>query len=273
MPDNHSMPAKILFFGDTVGKPGRLVLLKAVPELREKYDPDFVIVNVENIAHGKGVTANALNELASLDIDVYTSGNHAFDKAEFSKRAFEITPNLIRPANYIGDFPGKGFVRAEKNGHNLLVMNLNATVFFEKQFPGQISSPFQAFDEIFSAQKKAGEIVFVDFHSEATSEKRAFGFYADGRASMVCGTHTHVATADWQILPKGEAFVSDAGMCGALNSVLGVPIQNSLEIFLGGKFSFEVEESNPIMVNALYAEIGADGRALKVEKIYKEYIL
>ncbi len=264
---------KILFFGDTIGKPGRRALQKAIPEFRESHKPDFLIVNAENIAHGKGVTEKALGELSGLGVDAYTSGNHAFDKAELSTQAFANVPNLIRPANYIADFPGKGFIRIEKGGMSLLAVNLNARVFFEKQFPGQIGNPFLEFDAIIGREKKPGDIVFVDFHSEATSEKRAFGFYADGRASMVCGTHTHVATADWQILPKGEAFVSDVGMNGAKNSVLGVPIKNSLEIFLGGKFSFEVEESGPIMVNAMFAEIGQDGRAAKVEKIYKEYIM
>lgn len=268
--DINSKTVKILFFGDTIGKPGRKVLAQAIPELRRAYNPDFVVVNVENIAHGKGVTVNAVSELSALGVDAYTSGNHAFDKRDLSKEAFETINNLIRPANYVGDFPGKGFLRLEKNGVNFLVVNLNAKVFFQNQFPGEISSPFSEFDKIISEHKRPGDIVIVDFHSEATSEKRAFGFYADGRASLVCGTHTHVATADLQILPKGTAYVSDVGMSGALNSILGVPIQNSLEIFLGGKFVFEVEENNPIMVNAVFAEISA-GKAVKVEKIYKEY--
>lgn len=269
MPGKNPQLMKILFFGDIIGKPGRRALLAALPAIREKYKPDFVVVNVENIAHGKGVTVNSIQELAPLDIDVYTSGNHVFDKGELTAESFKKFPNLIRPGNYIGDFPGQGSIRVEKNGQGYLIINLNATVFFENQFEGKIGSPFEEFDKILAREAKPGDLVFVDFHSEATSEKRAFGFYCDGRASLVAGTHTHVPTADLQILPKGTGYVSDVGMCGSLNSVIGVPVQNSLQIFLGGAFKFEVEEQNPIMVNAVYAEV-ENGRAVKVEKIYQE---
>jgi hypothetical protein len=265
------MPVKVLFFGDTIGKSGRAALLKELPAIRERYQPDFVIVNVENITHGKGVSSKAIHELDQLDIDVYTSGNHAFDKGQFSAEAFKDIPNLIRPSNYGSVLPGKGFVRVEKNGKSLLAINLNAQVFFEKQFPTEISSPFMEFDTIWKAEHQNKEAVFIDFHSEATSEKRAMGFYTDGRASLVCGTHTHVATADLQILPNGTGYISDVGMTGALNSILGVPVQNSLDLFLGNtsKLVFEVEEQNPIMINAVYAEI-EDGKAVAVEKIYRE---
>lgn len=261
--------AKLIFFGDTIGKPGRKALLAALPAIREEYRPDFVVVNVENIAHGKGVTAKALKELEDLKIDAYTSGNHVYDKGDLSNEAFDLYPNLIRPANYGSDLSGKGFVRIEKNGQGYLIINLNAQVFFEKQFGGQISSPFQEFDKIIEEYKKSGDIVFLDFHSEVTSEKRAMGFWSDGRASLVCGTHTHVATADLQILPKGTGYISDTGMNGAKYSVLGVPIQNSLDLFMTGKFVFEVEDKNPIMVNAVFAEFDKQS-CIKVERIYRE---
>lgn len=261
---------KIIFFGDAIGKPGRKALLKVVPEVREKYKPDFVIANVENLAHGKGVTLSTMAELDELKIDAYTSGNHIFDKKEFAAEVFNKYPNLVRPGNYVGDFPGKGWVRIEKDGQGYLIINLNAKVFFDKQFPGGILSPFEEFDKIIADQKRSGDVVFVDFHSEVSSEKKAFGFYVDGKASLVCGTHTHTPTADLRILPKGTGHVSDVGMIGAVNSVLGAPIQNSLAIFLGGKFVYEVEESNPIMVNAVYAEIDDNGLATKVEKFYTE---
>jgi metallophosphoesterase (TIGR00282 family) len=268
------MLAKILFFGDTIGKPGRKALLKELPNIRKEYNPDFVIVNVENVTHGKGVTLNSLAELEPLDIDVYTSGNHAFDKGEFSAQAFREKQNLIRPENYGNGVPGKGFVRLEKNGKSLLAINLNAKVFFETQFGGEISSPFEEFDKIYTAEHKEGDAIFIDFHSEATSEKRAMGFYTDGRASLVCGTHTHVATADLQILPKGTGYVSDVGMNGALNSILGVKVQNSLNLFLGKtpRLEFDIEEDGLMMVNAVYAEI-ENGLATKVEKIYREVII
>ncbi len=259
---------KILFFGDIVGKTGRKALRLVLPQLVSQYKPDFIVANVENLAHGKGVTLSTMSDVDDLGIDVYTSGNHIFKK-DMAEEVFAKYPNLIRPENYSGDFPGHGFYRIEKNGQGYLVIDLNATVFFQGQFPAEIKNPFTEFDRLISEQKKPGDIVIVDFHSEASSEKKAFGFYVDGRAAMVCGTHTHVPTADLRILPKGTAHVSDVGMLGAVNSVLGAPIKNSLALFLGGKFVYDVEESNPIMVNGVYAEV-ENGLAIKAEKIYKE---
>ncbi|MDB4939799.1 MAG: hypothetical protein JWO40_224 [Candidatus Doudnabacteria bacterium] len=261
---------KIVFFGDAIGKPGRKALLKVVPEVREKYNPDFIIANVENLAHGKGVTPSTMAELDILHIDAFTGGNHIFEKKDLAQEVFDKYSNLIRPGNYQGNFPGKGWYRTEKNGQGYLIINLNAKVFFAEHYFGGISSPFEEFDKIIADQKRAGDVVFVDFHSEVSSEKKAFGFYVDGRASLVCGTHTHTPTADLRILPKGTGHVSDVGMIGAVNSVLGVPVESSLAIFLGGKFVYEVEESNPIMVNAVYAEINEQGLATKVEKFYTE---
>jgi len=261
---------KIIFFGDAIGKPGRKALLKVLPEVRAKYNPDFIIANVENLAHGKGVTLSTMAELDPLHIDAYTGGNHIFDKRDLTEAVFAKYPNLIRPANYVGEFPGKGWVRIEKDGQGYLIINLNAKVFFNESFFGGIRNPFEEFDRLILEHKKEGDVVFVDFHSEVSSEKKAFGFYVDGRASLVCGTHTHTPTADLRILPKGTGHVSDVGMIGAVNSVLGVPFENSLAIFMGGKFVYEVEESNPIMLNAVYAEINEQGLATKVEKIYTE---
>lgn len=260
---------KILFFGDAIGRPGRKALNKIMPELKEKYTPDLIVANVENLAHGKGVTLKTMAEIDQLGIDVYTSGNHVFDKGELSTEAFNKYPNLIRPQNYKGNLPGKGYYRLEKDGQGYLVINLNAMVFTDRRFPDGFENPFEGFDQIIAHQKRLGDIVLVDFHSELSSEKKAFGFYCDGRAHVVCGTHTHVPTADLRILPKGTAHVSDVGMIGALNSVLGVPIESSLSIFLRGKFVYEVEESNPIMVNAVYVEVEND-KAIAVEKIYRE---
>lgn len=260
---------KILFFGDVVGKPARRALAKELPKIRQELEPDLVVANVENLAHGKGVTVSTIKELDALGIDAYTSGNHVFDKGELSTQAFESHANIIRPANYIGNFPGRGFTRIQKGGQSYLLINLNATVFFEKQFWGEIGSPFREFDRIMADVYKEGDIVFVDFHSEATSEKRAFGFYADGRANLVVGTHTHVPTADLQILPKGTGYVSDVGMVGPLNSVLGVPIENSWQLFLGGKFVYDVEERGPVMINGVYAQI-ENGSVISIQKIYRE---
>ena len=276
------MTSRVLFFGDIIGRPGRKALAKVLPELRAQYKPDAVVANVENTAHGKGITVSVLDELAPLGIDAYTSGNHIFSKGELTYAAFDKFTNAVRPANYQvdqltshavftehGSFPGRGWYRFEKNGQGYLVLNLNGQIFFEKQFAGRITSPFVEFDSLYEQYAKPGDVVLVDFHAEATSEKRAFGYYADGRASLVLGTHTHVPTADAQLLPKGTGYVTDVGMVGAVNSVLGVPIASSLAVFRGEKFVYEIEERNPIGVNVVLADL--DGaRCTKIEKLYLE---
>ena len=292
--------SKILFVGDIVGKPGRNALRQVLPLWKEQYKPDAVIVNVENMAHGKGVTEATMANIEDLGIDCYTSGNHVFDKGEMSAACFEKYPSLIRPVNYTSltdkenqklPVPGYGYYRFSKtlicpsDGHLLpegeegnikdqqfLVINLNASVFFEKQFHGEISNPFLAIDQILIDQAQKGDIIVVDFHSEATSEKVAMGFYCDGRTTAVLGTHTHVPTADARVLPKGTAYISDVGMTGPLNSVLGVKIANVLPKFLDPsvKFVNEPEENGPVMVNGVLIEVGEDGKAVKIEKLYKE---
>ncbi len=263
--------AKILFIGDIIGKPGRQALRQVLPMWKEQYKPDAVVVNVENIAHGKGVTINTLQNIEDLGIDCYTSGNHVFDKKEQSAAAFEKYDSLIRPANYPSGLPGHGYYRFSKDGQQYLIINLNAQVFFDKQFNGEISSPFTGIDEILTQQSQKGDIILIDFHSEASSEKQAFGFYCDGRVTAVLGTHTHVPTADARVLPKGTAYIGDVGMTGPLNSVIGVKIENSWNIFLGrGKFVMEPEEEGPVMVNGVLIETNPEGKALKIEKLYKE---
>ncbi len=263
--------SKIIFIGDILGKPGRKALREVLPMWKTEYRPDAVIVNVENIAHGKGVTEATLENINDLGIDCFTSGNHVFDKGELSKVCFEKYDKLIRPANYPSDLPGHGYYRFSSNNQQYLIINLNATVFFEKQFQGAITSPFTAIDAILAEQSQKDDIILIDFHSEATSEKVAFGFYCDGRVNAVLGTHTHVPTADSRILPKGTAFISDVGMTGPLNSVIGVKIENSLNIFLGrGKFVMEPEEEGPVMINGVLIETNSQGKTVKIEKLYKE---
>src|SRR6185503_14509091 len=262
--------SKILFFGDVFGRPGREALKAALPDFRATYNPDVVIVNVENLTHGKGVTENALADLKDLDIDCYTAGNHVFDKGDFSKASFESHQNLIRPQNYEGSWPGTGYYRFDKDGQQYLVINLNGTVFFEKQFEGTITNPFFQLDELLTQQAQKDDIIIVDFHAEATSEKQALGWYADGRVTGVFGTHTHVPTADSRVLPKGTAYCTDVGFCGPVNSVIGVTPENSLATFLEkGKFKFEVAEGGPVVANGIFIE--TDGpRVIKIEKISRE---
>ncbi len=260
----------ILFFGDVFGKPGRQALVQALPDFRSQYNPDAVIVNVENMAHGKGVTLSTMQEIGSLGIDCYTSGNHVFKKGELSLECFEKYSNLIRPENYGTSYPGAGFYRFAKDDQQFLIINLNGTVFFEKQFEGEIENPFLVLDRIISQQSQNGDIIIVDFHAEATSEKQALGWYADGRVTGVFGTHTHVPTADARILLKGTAFCTDVGLVGPRDSIIGANIETTLDSFLGkGKFKMEVAESEIAVVNGVYIE--TDGpKAIKIEKISKE---
>lgn len=262
--------AKILFFGDIVGKPGRRALAQVLPLLKQEHRPDVVIANVENLAHGKGVTPTTLAELTALGVDVFTSGNHVFDKKDQADECFKNYPNLIRPANYEDSFPGQGYFRFQKNNQWYTIINLGGQVFFEKQFSGVIKNPFFAVDEILQEVAGPNDAVLIDLHAEATSEKRAMGFYLDGRVSALVGTHTHTATADAQTLPKGSAYVTDVGMTGAKNSVIGVKIENALNMFLEkDRFRMEVEEDGQAIVNAVIItrELGAPAA---IERIYRE---
>lgn len=287
--------AKVLFIGDIVGKGGRRVLRKVLPQWQEKYQPDAVIVNVENLAHGKGVTPSTLAEIDALDIDCFTGGNHIFNKDQLSDECFEAYPKLIRPANFTGSLPGHGYYRFAKpkslhpsrlksgyllpegesgNGsQQYLVINLNGQVFMEKQYDGGIASPFLAVDRLISEQGQKGDIIIVDFHCEATSEKIAFGYYCDGRVTAIFGTHTHVPTADARILPGGTGYITDVGMTGALNGVIGVKKENVLEKFLHpeDKFKNEVEEDGVMQINGVLVDVESEKLKVKsIEKLYQE---
>jgi metallophosphoesterase (TIGR00282 family) len=273
--------SKILFFGDIIGKPGRQAVLAELPGLLEMHKPDLVIANVENLAHGKGVTNVTMSELARAGVDVFTSGNHVFDNLPEAVSCFEKYPTFIRPANYLSlpvkgavpdvlpACPGRGYTRVEKNGQSYLILNLNGQVFFDKQFPKGMGNPFFTFDGILESEAKENDIIFVDLHAEATSEKQAFGFYADGRAAAVVGTHTHTPTQDFRVLPKGTGYVTDVGLNGPQNSVIGVKIENSLNLFLErGKFVMEPEEAGPKVVNSILFTVEGN-KTTQVEKINK----
>ena len=262
---------KILFIGDIVAKPGRNVLRRVLPEWKEKHKPDVVIVNVENLAHGKGVTPITLAEIEALGVDCFSSGNHIFKKGELSKECFEKYPKLIRPANFSGSLPGHGYYRFSQKDQQYLVVNLNGQVFMEKQFEGEIANPFLTVDSIIASESQKGDIIIIDFHAEATSEKVAMGFHLDGRVSGVFGTHTHIGTSDFRILPNQTAYVTDVGMTGTRDSVLGVKKENALKKFLEqGKFVNEPEEQGVLMVNGILVEINENQKAVKIEKLYQE---
>jgi len=258
----------LLCIGDIVGKGGRRAVTQILPKLKEKYPIDGVIANVENIAHGKGVTKSTLQEMLDVGVDVATSGNHIWSKPE----AFTLLPDasvpLLRPANFPAGTVGTGartFTIATKP---VLVINLMGRVFMKDD----IECPFRTLDTLLETQplEKFGAII-VDFHAETTSEKNAFAQYADGRVSAVVGTHTHIPTADNRVLPKGTAFTTDIGMVGVRDSILGVEKEGIIERFLTQMpTKHEIAETGIVVFNAVLLKIGDDGRATEITRIQEE---
>jgi metallophosphoesterase (TIGR00282 family) len=220
---------RLLFLGDVVGRPGRTVVSERLPALRERWRLDCVVINGENAAGGFGITEAICDELLDAGADAVTLGNHSFDQRE-ALVFIERQPRLIRPANYPPGTPGRGATVVEtRAGARVLVVNVMGRIFLDP-----LDDPFAAAEREVSACPlgAAADAVVVDVHAEATSEKEAFGHYLDGRATLVVGTHTHVPTADHRILPGGTAYLSDAGMCGDYDSVLGMHKDEPLRRFL-----------------------------------------
>jgi metallophosphoesterase (TIGR00282 family) len=220
---------RLLFLGDVVGRSGRKVVLDALPDLRRRYALDFVVINGENAAGGFGITEAILVDLLEAGADVVTLGNHAFDQKE-ALVFIERHDRLLRPINYPEGTPGRGAgLFKAANGADVLVINAMGRIFMP-----ELDCPFRAIDSEVSAcaLKQGADAIVIDFHAEATSEKQALGYFVDGRASAVIGTHTHAPTADGRILPGGTAFISDVGMCGDYNSVLGMDVEEPISRFL-----------------------------------------
>jgi len=261
---------KILFIGDIVGYLGREAVKKILPKLKRKYRPDLIIANAENLAHGKGVTETTLKEMREAGIDCFTSGNHIFAKKETDKLLGDENLCLLRPANYPPEAPGIGEkiisigLPGEAGQKNILLLNLMGRVFIQENF----DCPFRKFDEIIKKYKGL-DAVIVDLHAEATSEKKAFSFYADGRATAIIGTHTHIQTADEQISLKGTAYLTDAGMVGGKDSVLGVKTEIILKNFLNQiNHAHEFPRQGECEFNAVLITIDAkDNKAKKIQRI------
>lgn len=252
---------KILFIGDIMGKPGRKVLKNLLPEIKHEYGPfDFKIANAENAAGGFGLTEKVMEELFDMGLDCLTSGNHIWDKKEFLP-VLDGEKRILRPANYPDGCQGIGNTVFSVKGIEVAVVNLQGRVFMTP-----IDCPFKKADEIL--EKLETPVVIVDFHAEATSEKKALGLYLDGRVSCVIGTHTHVQTADEQILPGGTAYITDAGMTGGQAGVIGMDKKSVFHRFLTGTPSkFEVCNDN-IEVQGLVIEIDPNsGKSLSVSRV------
>jgi metallophosphoesterase (TIGR00282 family) len=217
----------VLFFGDLIGKPGRKALKYFLPRLAEDHGAGLVIANGENTAGGFGLTVDTANELFDSGVDIITTGNHIWDKREILKY-IENTPALLRPENYPNGTPGSGSVVVEsKDGIKVGVINLIGRVFM-----GLYDDPFSRVEAVLEGMEKEAPIIIVDFHGEDTREKAAIAHFLDGRVSAVIGTHTHVQTADECILPGGTAYITDVGMCGPTDSVIGVKKEKAIARFL-----------------------------------------
>jgi metallophosphoesterase (TIGR00282 family) len=253
---------KILFIGDIVGKPGRRAIRELLPSLIEERRIDFVIANCENAAAGFGVTAEIVEELLSGQIDVLTSGNHIWDKKEVMDFIGECEA-LLRPANYPDGAPGRGSVVVRsRGGVPVGVINLAGRVFMHP-----IDCPFRTADREIEKIRKKAAVIIVDMHAEATSEKIAMGCYLDGRVSSVLGTHTHVQTADERILPGGTACITDVGMTGPFDSVIGIKRDAILQRFvLQIPNKFDVAKGD-VRLQGVLVEVDPDGRTVAMERL------
>lgn len=254
---------KVLFLGDVFGKPGREILKKKLPLIVEENNIDFVIANGENAAGGIGITPDICETLLNMGIDIVTSGNHIYKKREIYDY-IENQPRLLKPANYPPSTPGSGFhIMSDKKNNRIAVINICGRVFID-----YFDCPFRTIDKILNNIRKETPVIIVDFHAEVTSEKVAMGWYLDGRASAVAGTHTHVQTADERILPGGTAYITDVGMVGPRNSVIGVKKENIIERFLTMMpQKFTVSEDD-YLINGVVIDINErNGRAESISRI------
>jgi len=254
---------KVLFIGDIIGKLGRLVTELVLPELKQEYKPDLIVANGENSAHGYGITEKVYKELLGMGIQAITMGNHVWDKRELLKDIDKL-PLVVRPANYPPGAPGKSVLTIEKSGTVIAIVNLSGRTFMQS-----LDCPFQAVDKLLPKIKT--NLVLVDMHAEATSEKAAMGWHLDGQVSAVVGTHTHVMTADERILPKGTAFISDVGMVGAYDSIIGMNKEQILKRFTSQlPERFEPTTSGPGLFNAVLIKLDAiSGQAKEIKPIRK----
>lgn len=240
---------RFLIIGDIVGRPGRHVITEHLQNLISYHNADFVIANGENASGGNGLTEKNAIELFNSNIDIITMGNHVWDKREIINY-IDNYPYLIRPANYPEPCPGKGYTIIDSNGVRVGVINLSGLIYLNS-----LVCPFKTFDQIYDKINKACEIIIVDFHAEATSEKIAMGYYVDGRASLIFGTHTHVQTADCRILTNDTGYITDVGMTGPYDGILGVNKDIIIQQLINKRpAKFEVA-SGRCQINGLLADI------------------
>ena len=257
---------RVLFVADVVGHPGRDAVKAILPELKGELRPDLTVLNGENAAGGFGMTAKIAAELKAAGADVITSGNHVFAQKEFVGE-LPALDRVLRPANYPPKAPGKGWCVVKAAERDVLVINLMGRIFLDS-----LDDPFRAADAILAEHPEI-KVVFCDMHAEATSEKTAMGWYLDGRASAVVGTHTHVATADARILPGGTAYVTDVGMVGPRDGCIGMDRDVVIQRFLTGVPNRFVVASGPVTFNSVLVTINpSSGRATSIQRIDREHV-
>lgn len=253
---------RILFFGDVFGKAGRCAFLEHIESLKAEFQPDFVVINGENLADGKGLTEKTSRPLFQAGVDVITGGNHLWDRAE-SLDYIRTQPRIVKPQNHPPATPGSISHTVEKGDKSLTVICLTGQVFMPP-----CDSPFLVFDRWIESQTKPNQAILMDFHAESTAEKRAMGWHVDGRISAIVGTHTHIQTADEEILLKGTAYISDVGMTGPHESVIGMKKSIIVEKFRNGiPIRYEVSDRGN-QVNAVCIDIDdSNGRAAAITRI------
>jgi len=256
---------RLLFLGDVVGEPGRRAVIDALPELKEEMGIDFMIVNGENSANGRGITPKIAIALMRAGAAVVTTGDHIWDQKEIIEY-LPTEPRVLRPANYPDGVPGYGYVVLETKKGKVAVMNLQGNVFMRQP----LENPFFCASRVVDEIRKETPVIFVDFHAEATSEKVAMGWHLDGKVSAVVGTHTHVPTSDERVLPKGTAFLCDAGMCGPDDSVIGSEVEAVLERYhtmMPTRFGVG---KGTVRINGVVVDVDVStGRALHIERVVR----
>ncbi len=258
----------VLFVADVCGRPGRQACAHLIKELREELAVDYVVTNIENAAGGFGITPEMSRKMFTYGIDVQTSGNHIWDRVQVIEYLNE-NPRLLRPANYPDPAPGYGYYLDTVGTHQIGVINLQGRVFM-----ANIDCPFRTADRIVDEVRKETPIIFVDFHAEASSEKQAIASYLNGRVSAVVGTHTHVQTADEKISPLGTAYITDAGMTGPHDSILGMEKSPSLGRFLTGTPKRFTTATDDVKLQGVMIRIDAfSGEATHIERISRDFDL
>src|SRR5205809_7886598 len=253
----------VLFLGDVVGEPGRNAIIARLPELKEQHGVDFIVVNGENAAGGRGITGKITIDLLRAGVSVVTTGDHVWDQKDILS-FIETEPRLLRPVNYPPGAPGSGSIVLETAKGKVGVIDVQCRTFMQPI----LENPFRAMDETVAKMREETVNIIVDVHGETTSEKIAMGRFLDGKVSAVIGTHTHVQTADEQILPAGTAHLTDAGMCGPEGSILGVKIEQGLRRFLTQMPTRLEVASGPALVQGALIEVdGATGRATAISRV------